>query len=215
MKARLAIVGVALVVTGCTGPAQAPVPPAPTTGPSTAATDAAPTTSPGATTGSPTPTTSRTPVAGPAELILSGTAIGDRPLGATPQSLLDPDLVARFGKPKVGRTQLCQLAGGRNRFGVEDHSWTGLTVYYGHRGGATIAISWQVALDRVPDGARLVDRLPWRPTFAALAASDGVEVQSSAGVKTARLSGRAVSYTGPVGTAKPDVVTGGPELTCR
>ncbi|HEY3339813.1 MAG TPA: hypothetical protein VGK18_15025 [Propionicimonas sp.] len=212
MKARLALVALAVVVTGCTGPALDPTTPAPTT---PVAVQTTPATTPASTATTPEPGESRTPVAGRTTLILGGTAIGDRPLGATPQSLLDPDLDARLGKPKVGRTQLCQLAGERDRFAVVDHSWSGLTVHYGRIDGATVAIGWQVALDRVPDGVRLVDRLPWRPTFAELAASDGVDVESSAGVKTARLSGRAIGYSGPAGTPSPDTVTGGPELTCR
>ena len=219
MKALLAIVGLALAATACTGPAQAPTglptTPAPTTPAATAASGAAPTTSPGSTTTSPTPTPSRTPVAGGSELILSGTAIGDRPLGATPQSVLDPDLIARLGRPKTGRTQLCQLAGDRTLFAVVDHSWSGLTVHYGRRGTATIAIAWSIRLDRVPDGVRLVDRLPWRPTFAELAANDGVAVESGAGMRTARLTARELSYTGPVGTSSPDTVSGGPDLACR
>ncbi len=224
MKALLAIVGLALVATACTGPGQAPTgvrttpaptTAAPTTPAATAASGAAPTTSPGSTTTSQTPTPSRTPVAGGSELILSGTAIGDRPLGATPQGVLDPDLIARLGSPKTGRTQLCQLAGDRNLFAVVDHSWSGLTVHYGRRDTATIAIAWSITLESVPDGVRLVDRLPWRPTFAELAASDGVAVESSAGMKTARLTGRELSYTGPVGTSSPDTVRGGPDLVCR
>ncbi len=211
MKARLAIVGLALVIAGCTGPAEVPS----TSPPTPAAPEVTPKTSPAATAATPTPRAPRTPVDGHPDLILSGTAIGDRPLGATPQSVLDPDLVARLGKPKIGRTQLCQLTGDRTRFAVVDHVWSGLIIHYGRRGAATIAIGWQVALDRVPDGVRLADRLPWRPTFAALAASNGVEVQSSAGVKTARLSGRAISYTGDIAASRPDRVTGGPELTCR
>jgi hypothetical protein len=88
-------------------------------------------------------------------------------------------------------------------------------VHYARRGAASIAIGWEVALDRVPDGVALVDRLPWRPTFADLAASDGVEVESRAGVKTARLVGRAISYTGEAGLPSPAAVQGGPELACQ
>jgi hypothetical protein len=212
VKARLVIVGLSLVLTGCTGPAQVSTTPASTpVSPSAVA----PTTSPGSTAATPTPSVARTSVAGRTNLILSGTAIGDYPLGATPQNRLEPDLVSRLGKPRIGPTQLCQLAGHRNRFALVDHSWSGLTVHYGRSGAATIAIGWEVALDRVPDGVRLADRLPWSPTFADLAASDGVEVASSAGVKIARLTGRAVSYTGEVGAPSPDTVHGGPELTCQ
>jgi hypothetical protein len=163
----------------------------------------------------PTPSVPGTPTAGRTDLILSGTAVGAFPLGATQQSLLERDLVARLGKPRTGPTKLCQLAGERNRFAVLDHSWSGLTVHYGRRGTATVAVSWEVALDRVPDGVKLVDRLPWRPTFAELAASNGVYVEAGAGVKTARLTGRAISYTGPVEGSRPDTVRGGPDLTCR
>jgi hypothetical protein len=213
VKARLAIIGLSLVLAGCTAPTPAPVSstPAPTTDSSSTGT---PTTSPGSTPSSPTPGAS-TPPAGRTDLILSGTAIGDFPLGATQQSLVERDLVSRLGKPKMGPTKLCQLAGERNRFAVSDHSWSGLTVHYGRRGTVTIAVSWEMALDRVPDGVKLVDRLPWRPTFVDLAAGDGVDVTSSAGVKTARLDGRALSYSGPVGASRPDTVNGGPELACR
>lgn len=213
MKARLAIAALALALTGCTGATVTPTTPAtasPSTRTSGAATTSAtpvPTETPSA---SPTPTVTAQPL-----LTLGGKAIGDRPLGSTPQSLLEPDLVARLGKPKVGATQLCQLAGDRNRFALVDHAWGGLTVHYGRRAAANLAIGWEVALDRVPDGLRLVDRLPWRPTFAALAASDGVEVASTGGVKRARLTGRAISYTGEVGASSPDTVHGGPELTCQ
>jgi hypothetical protein len=212
VKARLAIVGLSLVLAACTAPTQAPMAPASTQNSPSAFVPATP---PGSTAAGPTPSVARTPSAGRTELILSGTAIGDLPLGAAPQSLLEPDLVSRLGKPKAGPTQVCQLAGDRNRFALFDHSWSGFTVHYGRRAGATIAIGWAVALDRVPDGLTLVDRLPWRPTFADLAGSDGVEVESSAGVKTARLTGRAISYTGQVGAPSPDTVTGGPELACR
>jgi len=212
VKARLVIVGFAVVLAGCTAPAPVPSTPASSPGSPSAS---VPTTSPGSTAPTPTPSVARTPVAGRTDLILSGTAIGDFPLGATQQSLLERDLVARLGKAKTGPTKVCQLAGERNRFAGFDHSWSGLTVHYGRRGAATIAVSWAVALDRVPDGVTLADRLPWRPTFAELAASDGVEMASSAGVKTARLTGRALSYTGPVGASRPDTVTGGPELACR
>lgn len=214
MKARLVIVGMALVLAGCIAPAPVSSTPAPTTGSPAAGT---PANSPGSTGSTPTPSPSaaRTPVAGRADLVLSGTAIGDFPLGATEQSLLERDLVARLGKPKTGPTKVCQLVGERNRFAAFDHSWSGLTVHYGRRDAATIAVSWQVALDRVPDGVSLADRLPWRPTFADLAAGDGVEIASSAGVKTARLTGRALSYAGPVGASRPDTVNGGPELACR
>ena len=212
MKARLVIVGLSLVLAGCTAPAQVTMAPAPTGETPSAP---VPATSPGSTAATPLPTAARTPSDGRAELILSGTAIGDHPLGATPQSLLEPELVGRLGKARTGPTQVCQLAGDRNRFALFDHSWGGLTVHYGRRAGATIAIGWEVALDRVPDGLTLVDRLPWRPTFADLAGSEGVDVESRAGVKTARLTGRAISYTGQVGEASPDTVTGGPELACR
>lgn len=216
MKARLAIVGLSLVLAGCTAPAPVPSTPPPTADSSSAGT---PATSPGSTA---TTATSPTPGPGPStpptgrtDLILSGTAIGDFPLGATQQSLVERDLVARLGKPKTGPTRLCQLAGERNRFAVFDHTWSGLTVHYGRRGTATIAVGWEMALDRVPDGVTLVDRLPWRPTFADLAASDGVDISSNAGVKTALLDGRALSYSGPMGASRPDTVNGGPELACR
>jgi len=215
VKARLVIVGLSLVLAGCTAPA-----PVSSTAPSTSAptpgspSPSVPATSPGSTASSPTPSAS-TPPAGPTDLILSGTAIGDFPLGATQQGLVERDLVSRLGRPKTGPTKLCQVAGERNRFAVFDHSWSGFTVHYGRRGAATIAVSWEMALARVPDGVKLVDRLPWRPSFADLANSDGVDVTSSAGVKTARLDGRALSYTGPAGVPRPDTVNGGPELACR
>ncbi len=212
MKARLVIVGLSLVLAGCAAPTQEPMAPAPTRESPSAV---VPATSPGSTAASPPPSVAGTPSAGRTDLILSGTAIGDHPLGATPQSLLERDLVARLGKPRAGPTQVCRLAGERSRFALFDHSWGGFTVHYGRRAGATIAIGWAVAVDRVPDGLTLVDRLPWRPTFADLAGSDGVEVESSAGVKRARLTGRAISYTGQVGVPSPDTVTGGPELACR
>jgi hypothetical protein len=147
-------------------------------------------------------------------LTLSGTAIGDRPLGSTPASQLEPAIVARLGKPTMGRTQLCTLAGQRNRFALNDHVFGGLTVHYAHSGTAAAAIGWAVALDHVPDGFRLVDRLPWRPSFAELEAAGGA-VELDAGVRTARLAGRAIRYTGPAGAARPDTVNGGPELSCR
>jgi hypothetical protein len=212
LKAQLVIVGLSLVLAGCTAPAPVSSTPPSTAGSSSAGTPAI---SPGSTASTPTPNVASTPTAGRTDLILSGTAIGDFPLGATQQSLLERDLVARLGKPETGPTKLCQLAGERNRFAVFDHSWSGLTVHYGRRGEAPIAVSWEVALDRVPDGVKLVDRLPWRPTFADLATSDGVAIASNAGVKTARLDGRALSYIGPVGASSPDTVSGGPELACR
>ena len=213
MKAGLVVVAVAVALAGCTSPA--PVSSAPASTADSGAT-AAPTTSPGSTTPTPTPSVvASTPPAGRTDLILSGTAIGDFPLGATQQDLLERDLESRLGKAKTGPTKVCQLPGERNRFAVVDHSLSGLTVHYGRRDTATIAISWEVALDHVPHGVKLVDRLPWRPTFAELAASDGVEIAASAGVRTALLTGRALSYTGPVGASRPDTVHGGPELACR
>jgi hypothetical protein len=214
VKARLAITALSLVLAGCTAPAEVPVIPPATTPSSPAPTQTS--ASPSGTATSPTPgVTSSTPVAGRTDLVLSGTTIGDRLLGATPQSVLEADLVARLGKPKLGRTQLCQLAGEQSRFAVMDHSWGGLTVHYRRSGSDSIAISWEVTLDRVPDHLALADRLPWRPTFAELASGDGVEVTSSAGVRTARLTGRAISYAGEAGAARPDTVSGGPELACR
>jgi hypothetical protein len=219
VKALLVIVGLSLVLAGCTAPAPQSSTPASIVGSpaSTASSPASdtPTTSPGTASATTTPSVAGSPVAGRTDLILSGTAIGDFPLGATAQSLLERSLVARLGKPKTGPTKVCQLAGERNRFAVVDHSWSGLTVHYGRRGTATIAISWEVALDRVPDDVTLVDRLPWRPTFADLSASDSVDITSSSGVKTARLTGRALSYTGQAGASSPDTVNGGAELACR
>ncbi|HEY3410429.1 MAG TPA: hypothetical protein VGK53_19850 [Propionicimonas sp.] len=211
MKAWLVIVGLSLVLAGCTAPAPAPSTPSATSG---SPSPSVPTSSPDSTASTTTPSAG-TPPAGRSDLILSGTAIGDFPLGATQQSLVERDLVSRLGKPKTGPTKLCQVAGERNRFAVFDHSWGGLTVHYGRRGAATIAVSWEMALDRVPDAVTLVDRLPWRPTFADLADGDGVDISSSAGVRTARLAGRALSYSGPVGASRPDAVNGGPELACR
>lgn len=216
MKARLVIVGLSLVLAGCAPPA--PVSSTPGSASSSTPGSSSPsvaTPSPGGAGTTPTPSAPGTPPAGRTDLILSGTAIGDFPLGATQQGLVERDLVSRLGRPKTGPTKLCQVAGERNRFAVFDHSWSGFTVHYGRRGAATIAVSWEMALARVPDGVKLVDRLPWRPSFADLANSDGVDVTSSAGVKTARLDGRALSYTGPAGAPRPDTVNGGPELACR
>lgn len=219
--------GIGLLLTGCTGPALPP------TTPTDAATAPAPsgTSNPGTATAAPTPsatlspttatTTSPAPTGSPTgaatagTLVLSGTAIDDRPLGSTPLSRLEPDLIARFGKPKVGRTELCHLAGQRNQFALADHRFGGLTIHYGRRGGATLAVGWQVALDRVPEGLLLADRLEWRPTFAALTAAYGVEVNTADGVTVARLTGRAISYTGQAGADRPDTVIGGPDLVCR
>jgi hypothetical protein len=223
MRARLAIVGIGLVLAGCTGPA-----PMPTTVPTTPATaptaTGAPTTTPATATASAgasptaTPTTSATTTPALAVLTLSGTAIGDQPLGSTPLGRLEPQLVARLGKSKAGRTQLCRLPGDRNQFALVDRSYAGLTVHYGHRGGATLAIAWEVDLDRVPDGFRLVDRLPWRPTFTELEATGVVVVDTgvtTAQRRTAALPGRAISYSGELGSAGPDSVRGGPDFTCR
>jgi len=214
VKTLLAMIGSGLLLAGCTGPAQPTMAP-PTL--SSAASTAAP--APAVTSA---PTGSATPTAGPSGtatqalpvLTLSGTAIGDRPLGSTAVNQLEPELVARLGKPAVGPTQLCQLAGERNRFALVDHVFGGLTVHYQRSGETTVAIGWTVALDRVPDSFRLVDRLPWRPTFAELEAAGGT-VQLDAGVRTVGVAGRAIRYTGPVGEARPDAVHGGPELTCR
>jgi len=217
VKMLLPVIGFGLLLTGCTGPAEPTIAP-PT--PSPASTGAP---APAVT---PAPTVSATPTARPSGagtatgapalpvLTLSGTAIGGRPLGSTPVNHLEPELVARLGKPAVGPTRLCQLTGERNRFALVDHVFGGLTVHYGRSGQTTVAIGWAVALDRVPGGFRLVDRLPWRPTFAELKAAGGT-VQQDAGVRTVSVAGRAIRYTGPVGEARPDTVRGGPELTCR
>jgi hypothetical protein len=222
MKARTPMLdialtlGIGLLLTGCSGTAPTPSTPATTVVPPTAATTQPAPASASATpsasnSASPTPTNT----APPGTLTLSGTAIGDRPLGSTPSSRLEPDLIARFGKPKVGRPELCHLVGQRNQFALVDHRFGGLTVHYARRGGATLAVGWQVALDRVPDGLRLADRLDWRPTFAALGAAYGVELDTADGVTVARLTGRAISYTGQAGADRPDTVIGGPDLICR
>lgn len=216
MRARVAMAGGVVVLAGCTGPLAAPSPPitAPATNPATASavTPSATRTGPAPTSGG-TPSASSTPTGRPV-LTLSGTVIADRPLGGVPLARLEPLLVARLGKARVGRTQLCRLAGERSQVAVIDHSFGGLTVHYGRRGTATLAMAWTVHLDRVPAGFQLADRLPWRPAFAELEA-DGVAVSTGSGLRTARLEGRAITYSGDAGATRPDTVEGGPELTCR
>ncbi len=219
MRTRIAALGCAalLALCGCTLPGQPsarPVPaPAATGVPATTASPSAgsptgPGPTPAATTpGAPQPS-GELPV-----LTLAGDAIGNRPLGTTPFVRVEPLVEARLGKSKAGRPRLCRLTGERSPMSVVDHSWSGLTLHTGRRGSAELVIGWSVDLDRVPDGFRLAGRLPWRPTFAELAES--AEVSTRDGVRTARLPDLAITYSGPVDAATPELVAGGPGFTCN
>jgi hypothetical protein len=147
-------------------------------------------------------------------VVLSGTEIGGQSLGHAPVSRVDPIMAARLGRPKTGQPLLCESDGDRGQLAVIDHSWPGLTVRYGSGGAAAVAIGWSVDLAHVPDGFRLAGGLEWRPPFAVLTRLAGVTVTTSGGRRLATLSGKAITWSGPAGSSRPDVVSGGPILTC-
>lgn len=216
MQTRIAALGCAtlLALCGCTQPGQPPVPvptpagsgaPAPTASPSTGS-SSGPGATPAATPSAPRPS-AELPV-----LTLAGDSIGNRPLGTTPFVRIEPLVEARLGESRPGRPRLCELTGERRPLTVVDHSWSGLTIHTGRRGSADVVIGWSVDLADVPEGFRLADRLPWRPTFAELQPS--AEVSTQDGVRTARLLDAAITYSGPAEAATPARVVGGPGFTC-
>lgn len=215
MKTRVAaFVAVCLLpLAACTSPVPSPTSTPSTTAPSGGA--ATTTTSPGT---SPTPSASPTsggkPSALPAVVVLSGTAIGNLPLGKAPATVVDPLVVARLGKAKVGPPELCRSATDRAALATVEHSWPGFAVRYGSSGSAAVAIGWTVDLTDVPDGFELDARLPWRPTFSALKHLDGVEFSTESGVQYAELPRERITWAGPVAAARPDTLEGGTRLTC-
>ena len=217
MTARLAALALTglLPLAACTGPAPEPAatPDAATAAPdtTTASATGTPTASPS---GSATPTTGGQAPALPAVVVLSGTAIGNLPLGKAPAATVDPLIAKRLGKAKVGQPELCTSETERTPLATVVHSWPGFAVRYGSSGGAAVAIGWTVDLTDPPDGFDLDAQLPWRPTFAALKRGDGVVTGTEAGVRYAELPGERVTYSGPASAARPDTLTGGPRLTC-
>ncbi len=217
MKTRIAALGCAsvLALVGCTLPATAPGPAAPTSAGSnlpdaSVGPSAAPSTGPA----TPTAGGTRQPRQQPPSITLAGDAIAGRPLGTTPFVRVEPLIESRLGRAKAGRPELCRLDGERSPLVVVDHNWPGLTIHAGRRGSATVALSWRVDLSNIPDGFRLADRLPWQPTFASLQASEGVELSTRDGIRSARLENTAITYSGPDGARSPDTVAGGPGLAC-
>jgi len=212
VKTRVAaLVAVCLVpLAACTSPAPSPTSTPSTTVPSGSA---ATTTTPG---NSPTPSASATsggrPSALPAVVVLSGTAIGNLPLGKAPATVVDPLVVARLGKAKVSQPELCRSATDRTALATVEHSWPGFAVRYGSSGSA--AIGWTVDLTDVPEGFELDARLPWRPTFSALKHLDGVEFSTESGVRHAELPRERITWSGPVAAARPDTLEGGTRLAC-
>ncbi len=215
--AALALVGL-LPLAACTSPAPATSPTPVTTVPSgstTTATTAAPTAgTSGSASATASPTSTGAPTALPAVVVLSGTAIGNLPLGEAPAKTVDPLIVKRLGKAKVGEPELCRSELERTPMATVEHSWPGFAVRYGSSGGAAVAIAWTVDLTDVPDGFELDARLPWRPTFAALEHLDGVVTSTEAGVRYAELPDEKITWSGPASAARPDTLAGGTRLTC-
>lgn len=175
--------------------------------------DASPTSSAGR-----TPSATQTATSAPSKLpevvVLSGTAIGTLPLGTAPAARVDPVISDRLGKVKAGQPELCHVDGERIALAVVEHTWPGFTVRYGSSGGAAVAMGWAVDLTNIPDGFQLDRHLPWQPTFASLKRLHGVDFGTEAGVQYAELTQERITYSAPVGAAKPDTIAGGPRLSC-
>lgn len=180
----------------------------------TTTTNAPPSSTPATTPSDSPPAASTGTPNGPAVIVLSGTEIGGQALGHAPVSRVDPLVVARLGRAKTGQPLLCASDGDRSQLAVIDHHWPGLTVRYGSGGAAAVAIGWSVDLAHIPDGFRLAGGLEWRPPFAVLTRLAGVSVSTRGGTQLATLSGKAITWSGPVGASRPDVVSGGPILAC-
>ena len=190
-------------------PLTTPTASASVTGPESATTPTVPVSpSPGPGSG----TVSGRPTESPALVVLTGTSIGDFRLGLAKMTKVDAMIDDRLGKPAVGQPQLCQ-GDSRGQLAVIDHSWPGLTVRYGSSGGTAVAVGWVVDVGGVPDGFPLGDQLAWRPTFASLKRG-GAQFSTANGEQHALLRREQVTYSGPVGAARPDTVAGGPTLTC-
>ena len=215
MKNRVAaLIAVCLVpLAACTSPA-----PSPTSVPSTTVPSGSATTTTATPDNSPTPSASPTsggrPSALPAVVVLSGTAIGNLPLGKAPATVVDPLVVARLGKAKVGQPELCRSATDRTALATVAHSWPGFAVRYGSSGSAAVAIGWTVDLTDVPDGFELDARLPWRAPRFALQHPGGGVVSTESGVRYAELPRGRIPWSGPVAAARPDTLVGGTRLTC-
>lgn len=192
-----------------TTPGTPPIAPSVTTSaPSATASTAPPTATPGAG----TPTGGGSPTA-PGSIVLTGDTVAGRPLGRARLSVVEPILTARLGDGEVGRVQLCESPGSRAPISVVDHRWSGLSMRTTKPAEETIVIGWRMAVDEVPDGVVLGNRLAWAPTFDALRRS-GADVTTRDGYRSATLRREAITYSGRADAARPDTVTGGPVLTC-
>ena len=217
MNARLAALALAglLPLAACTATPASTSPTVPSTAVgSTATPGASASTAEGSPSAPATASASGTPSTLPAVVVLSGTAIGNLPLGKAPASTVDPLVVKRLGKAKVAQPELCTSATERTPLATVEHSWPGFAVRYGSSGGAAVAIAWTVDLTDIPDGFALDARLPWRPTYTALKRVDGITFSTESGVRYAELPTERITWSGPASAARPDTVTGGNRLTC-
>ncbi len=221
MRARAAVLAAAgmCALASCTPAAPAFVAsPAGVTSPAGAEPAAAGSTAAQASAGTPsaheTTTTETSTTPPPKLVILSGTSIGDRPLGRAGIKTVDPILAERLGEARIGRPQLCRADGDPTALAVIDHSWPGLTVHYGSSGTTPVAIGWAVSLAQVPEGFQLSDGLTWTATFTQLSAMRGAAVTTTGGVERVQLTRLRITYTGPAGARRPDTITGGTVITC-
>ena len=146
--------------------------------------------------------------------MLSGTAIAGRPLGRARLATVEPVLVGRLGKARLGEPQLCEVDGTTAPLAVVQHRWPGFTVSYGSSGGTAVAIAWTVSLDKVPDGFTLADGATWRPGFAELRRRPGAEATTVDGRLSVRLPVQRLAFSGPAGASRPDTAAGGVQLRC-
>lgn len=212
-SAALACAGL-LSLAACTGTPSTPDPSEPVPSSSATTVTGSPSASTGATSARPSATPTGTVSKLPEVVVLSGTAIGTLPLGTAPAARVDPVISDRLGKVKAGQPELCRVDGERIALAVVEHTWPGFTVRYGSSGGAAVAMGWAVDLTNIPDGFQLDRHLPWQPTFASLKRLHGVDFGTEAGVQYAELTQERITYSAPVGAAKPDTVAGGPRLSC-